>query len=74
MNTTELKLLKKIAASHLVTKEELKKFLRDNGQDIPVHHAVRALVSKQFINEIHPIGSTCFVITQKGTRALKEME
>jgi len=74
MNQTETKLLRKIATSHLVTKEELKKFLRDNGHDVPVTHAVKTLVSKQYITEIHPIGSTCFVITQKGTRALKDME
>ncbi|MBI5060890.1 MAG: hypothetical protein HZB67_01100 [Candidatus Aenigmarchaeota archaeon] len=74
MNQYEIKLLKKIAASHLVTKEELKKFLRDNGHDTPINHAMKTLVSKQYVNEIHPIGSTCFVITQKGHRAIKEME
>jgi hypothetical protein len=69
-----MKLLRKIAAAHLLTKEELKKFLRDNGNDVSVNHAVRNLVSKQYVNEIHPIGSTCFVITQKGARALKDIE
>ncbi len=69
-----MKLLKKIAASHLVTKEELKKFLRDNGHDASVNTAMKNLISKQYVNEIHPIGSTCFVITQKGNRAIKELE
>ena len=74
MNQNELKLLKKIASSHLITKEELKKFLKDNGHDVHVNSAVKTLLLKQYVSEIHPIGSTCFVITQKGNRAIKELE
>ena len=74
MNPSELKLLKKIAGSHIVTKEELRKFLHENGHNVSVSGAVKNLLAKQYINEIRPVGSTCFVITQKGAKALKEME
>jgi chromosome segregation and condensation protein ScpB len=74
MNPTELKILKKVASSQLVTKEELRKFLRDNGHEVNVNTAVKTLVTKQYLNEVRPIGSTCFVITQKGARVLKEMD
>ena len=74
MNPTGLKVLKKVASSQLVTKEELKKFLRDNGHEANVNTTVKTLVSKQYLNEVRPIGSTCFVITQKGARALREMD
>lgn len=76
LSSTEKKILKKIAQSHLITKVELKNFVKQNEGKDPsaVDIAARALLDKKLINEINPIGSTCFIITQKGTRFLSDNE
>jgi len=68
MSQTETKLLKKISESQLVSKDELKQFLRSNGveNDAVLDSVLQSLVTKGFVNVLNGVGSTCFVITNKG--------
>lgn len=79
LTPAEEKILKKIAEQSLITKIELKKFLSNNGgsgRDMSgiVDNAARSLMEKNLISTINPVGSTCFVITQRGAKMLKDME
>ena len=71
----EKKILKKISEAQLISRQDLKKFLQANGGG---HDAVDIitsnLVKKSLLTEVRPIGSTCYVITQKGTQILDELK
>jgi hypothetical protein len=79
LTSAEEKILKKIAEQNLITKIELKRFLLQNSQDSKeigtlVETVARNLMEKNLIAAINPVGSTCFVITQRGSKLLKDLE
>jgi len=73
----EMKILKKVAESQLITKAELRNFLKDgpDARDLGqvVDSATKGLIDKRLLTAISPVGSTCYIITQQGTRLLNEM-
>ena len=74
LTTIERKILKKVAESQLISRPDLKKYLQANGGgENAVDTVTKNLIQKNLLTEINPIGSTCYVITQKGTRILDEM-
>lgn len=73
LNAMEMKVLKKIAENHLVTKPELVKMFNGDGSSA-VESAARGLVQKKLLTSINPVGSTCFVITQRGVRLLQDRD
>ena len=79
LTPAEEKILKKIAEQSLITKIELKDFLRNNGgsgkdSTSLLDTVSRSLMEKNLISMINPVGSTCFVITQRGSKMLKDLE
>lgn len=75
LTSIEKKILKKVAEHQLITRPELKKFLQINGGgENAVDTVTRNLIQKNLLTEINPIGSTCYVITQKGTKMLDELK
>ncbi|MBI2075644.1 MAG: hypothetical protein HYT72_00160 [Candidatus Aenigmarchaeota archaeon] len=78
LTPAEAKVLKKISEMNLITKHELKKFLNDNGSGRDINaileSATKGLMEKNLVSTINPVGSTCFVITKKGSRMLQDME
>lgn len=75
LSAIEKKILKKVSENQLITRPELKKFLQTNGGgENAVDTVTRNLVQKNFLVEINPIGSTCYVITQKGSRMLDDIK
>ena len=80
LSNFEKRILQKIADSQLITKAELGTYLKTDGfkgretSDINklIESASRALSEKELISAISPVGSTCFIITQKGIRFLNE--
>lgn len=71
LNGKELSILRIINEKMLVRKDELKKLIGD-GSDWNV--IISKLVSEGYINNLDSIGSQCFAITQKGTRAISRHE
>ena len=76
LNSIEREILEKIAQNQLITKMELIKFLKNekkvaNAKGI-LDSAIKSLSSNGFINIINPIGATCLVITQDGSKVLEE--
>ena len=79
MNLTDVeeKLLKKIVKAELITKNELREYLKNNGNSgssVLVDSATKSLLDKSLISTIAPLGSTCFIITQQGNKFLNDME
>ena len=78
LTPAEAKILKKISEMNLITKYELKRFLNDNGSGRDINaileSATKGLTEKNLVSTINPVGSTCFVITKKGSRMLQDME
>lgn len=78
LSPAEEKVLKKIAELNVITKNELRTFLSENGTsknaDAVLNTAIKNLEQKKLIGMISPVGSTCYVITQHGTRYLRDME
>jgi len=73
LTKTEEIILKKIAQHQLITKAELVAFMNSSGTSDAksVTEAVtRGLISKNMVSSVSPAGSTCYVITSGGTRAL----
>ena len=71
----EEKILKKLSKIHIITKAELKQYLKHNGfgnvdydnlRDI-INSVTKNLVDKKLIMSINPIGTTSFVITKDGS-------
>ncbi len=77
LTPAEEKILKKIAERNIITKFELKEFLRTNGGSENVTSLVdtvcRSLIGKSLISPINPVGSTCYIITQRGAKMINEM-
>jgi hypothetical protein len=74
LTTMEKKILKKVAENQLISRPELKRFLQSNGGgENSIDSVTKGLVQKNLLSEINPIGSTCYVITQRGTKTLDEM-
>jgi len=76
LNSIEREILEKIAQNQLITKMELIKFLKNekkvaNAKGV-LDSAIKSLSSNGFINIINPIGATCLVITQDGSKVLEE--
>lgn len=76
LSPLEEKILKKVAEAQLLTKFELKGFLKENGlkgtsQAIDV--AVRSLNERDLLAVISPIGSTCYVVTKRGNKLLQDI-
>ena len=82
LSRIEEKILKKVAESQLITKMELKAFLKNNGMSDKdernltqvVDSTTKSLIDKQFLTAISPVGSTCYIITQKGARLLQDSD
>ena len=75
LSSIEKKILKKVGENQLITRPELKKFLQANGGgENAVDTVTNNLIQKNLLTAINPIGSTCYVITQKGTRMLDELK
>ena len=79
INGTEGKLLRKIAEMSLATKTELKDIMKKEGNGRSdtgsvVETATNNLIEKGLIATINPIGSSCFVITRKGSKLLHELK
>ena len=76
LSANEEKVLRKIAESHLVSKNEIKELLND-GSDVDNSHlldsVVRSLIDKKFVSAVNPVGETCFVITQRGSKMLQNL-
>lgn len=81
INSFEQRILKKVAESQLITKAELGQFLKNNGlaaKDISdinrmLDSASNNLMEKNLMSAISPVGSTCYIITQKGVRFLSNL-
>ena len=71
LSKNEEKVLRKVAEMALISKNELKILL--NGSD-SVDVIVNGLIEKKLIAQINPIGSTSFVITQKGSKFLQDID
>ena len=75
LSSIEKKILRKVSENQLITRPDLKKFLQNNGGgENAVDTVTKNLVQKNLLVEINPIGSTCYVITQKGSRLLDELK
>ena len=75
LTAMEKKILRKVAENQLISRPELKRFLQSNGGGENVIDTVtNGLKQKNLVTEINPIGSTCYVITQKGTRMLDDLK
>jgi predicted transcriptional regulator len=73
LNDVEKTILKKLSETHLATKHELKKMLSSNHKNLDVDTVTKNLIEKNLLRAINPVGSTCYIITQKGTRTLREI-
>ncbi len=78
LNQVEKKVLRKVAENNLMTKIELRSFLKGSGnsdRDVSnlVDTVTRSLVEKKLLTAISPVGSTCYLITQTGTRVIDDM-
>lgn len=79
LNLMEKNILKRIAESNLISKPELRIYIETNGssgKDMSsvVDTITRRLIDQRLITAINPIGSTCFVITQRGSQFLRDAE
>lgn len=78
LNQTEKNILRKIAEMQLISKQELTRFLEPSasGRDtvVVVQNVAKRLMEHKLISTITPVGSTCYIITQKGSQYLKEQE
>jgi len=75
LSPSEKKILKKIAEIQLITRPDLKKFLQNSGGSADsIDIITKSLVKKSLVSEINPVGSTCYVITQRGNKMLEELK
>lgn len=75
MNITKIeeKILRKIGETKVTTKLELKKILSNPENGSIIDSATENLIEKNLVTAINPIGSTCFIITRKGNRLLRDL-
>lgn len=70
----EKEILSRISKNQLMTKVEVMKFLRSekkvsNPKGV-LDSSITNLLNNGFVDVVNPIGSTCIVITQEGSRYL----
>ncbi len=75
LSPAEEKILKKLSKQQLVSRSELVELFKANGSFTGdprslVDVVTNGLVEKKYISSINPVGSICFVITQKGLNAV----
>ncbi len=74
LSPAEDKILRKLSKQQLVSRLELVELFKSNGYAGDPRSLVdvvtNGLVEKKYISSINPVGSICFVITQKGTSAI----
>ena len=75
MNITKIeeKILRKIGETKVTTKFELKRVLNNPENASIIDSSTKSLIEKDLITAINPIGSTCFIITKKGNRLLRDL-
>jgi hypothetical protein len=75
LSPAEKKVLKKVAEAQLISRQDLKRFMQSNGggQDA-VDTVTGNLVKRNLLSEVRPIGSACYVVTQKGSQILDELK
>ncbi len=61
--------LKAIGSKSLISANDLKKNVGNDAE-----YTLNKLIEKKFVSEVRPIGTICYVITTKGTKALSELE
>lgn len=73
LTPSEEKILKRIGQAGLATKHELKNLFDGNpdASSSIIELATGNLLDRGFITRMNPIGSTCFIITQKGKKYLQ---
>ena len=71
INKLEKKILAQIATAQLITRAELLKKI-DGNNKTAIENATKNLIDMELLATISPVGSTCYVITQKGTRLLRD--
>ena len=71
LNKLEKKILAQIGDAQLITRTELFKKINSNNKTA-VENATKTLVDMELLTTINPVGATCYVITQKGTRMLRD--
>ena len=69
LSEKEQEVLKAIGKKNLITMHDLRKIIGDGMQ-----HTANNLIEKKLISEVRPIGTTCYVITGKGNKALHDIE
>jgi predicted transcriptional regulator len=67
----EMRILEILSTKLLAKTEEISAAMGENDGAIP---ALQKLLSMDCVKVVEPIGEKCYVITQKGTRLLKEMK
>jgi hypothetical protein len=77
LNKTEKSILEKIAENQLITKPELRKYLETNGgagrdTSVVVDTITKRLMEQKLVSSISPVGSTCYIITQRGAQMLRD--
>ena len=74
LTDTEKQILNILKESNLLTNNELRKKLDGSVKcDVSaISVATRTLMEKDLVTAINPLGSTCYIITQKGTKFLRE--
>lgn len=70
INNQEIVILELLSRKLLAKSEEIKSEAGGNG----VSDALQRLVAMDYVKSVEPIGEKCFVITQKGSKILKEMK
>lgn len=71
LSQTEKRILETVAKKQLVTKNELKEYLKIDGSALET--VASNLINKKLIAAVNPVGSTCYAITQQGTKLLNEL-
>ena len=74
LSPAERIILKKLSETHLATKHELKNYLTKEQINANVDQVTRKLLGKNLLRTISPVGATCYIITQKGTKLLSEID
>ncbi|MBI4018395.1 MAG: hypothetical protein HY368_02200 [Candidatus Aenigmarchaeota archaeon] len=67
----ERRFLETVAKRQLVTKNEMKELLKTDGSVLDT--AASSLISRKLVSAVNPVGSTCYAITQQGTRLLEQL-
>jgi hypothetical protein len=71
IDESDMKVLEMLSSKLLAKPDEIRSVL---GPDDGAQTSLQKLLSMDCVKVVEPIGEKCFVITQKGTRMLKEMK